>query len=354
MEIWDVYDKDGALTGRSTCRGEALAPGDFHLAVTVTVVNSKGELLLTQRSGKKTLCPGKWECPGGGVLAGETSRQGAVRELFEETGIRALPEELVYLARRQGPDWYMDDYGLRRDRDLEELTLQPEETDRAQWMPIPQWEQKARAGELFAIGYGEEYYAAVYSLAEAPADKPSPGELLDIYDQVGNLTGRSVRRGEPLAPGELCLVSAITIFDRQGRILCTLRSPEKIGAPNTWESPGGSVLAGETSRQGAIRELREETGIAVQEEELRFLHRRQIGDSIFMDVYALCWEGEPSALRLQKGETAGARWFSLTDWERLARERVILAGDYTDEFFSAVGRLAASAQIHTQEESKWQ
>ena len=27
---------------------------------------------------------------------------------------------------------------------------------------------------------------------------------------------------------------------------------------------------------------------------------------------------------------------------------------YTDEFFSAVGRLAASAQIHTQEESKWQ
>ena len=46
--------------------------------------------------------------------------------------------------------------------------------------------------------------------------------------------------------------------------------------------------------------------------------------------------------------------FGREGMERLARARVILAGDYTDQFFSAVGRLAASAQIHTQEESKWQ
>ncbi len=115
MELWDIYDSDGALTGRTHPRGQPLAPGDYHLAVTVTVVDSRGRVLLTRRSREKTLCPGVWECPGGGVLAGETSREGAARELLEETGIAAAPEELVYLARRKGPDWYMDDYGLRRD-----------------------------------------------------------------------------------------------------------------------------------------------------------------------------------------------------------------------------------------------
>ena len=91
-----------------------------------------------------------------------------------------------------------------------------------------------------------------------------------------------------------------------------------------------------------MRELFEETGIAAREEELRFLHRRQFGN-IFMDVYALCWNGSASQVKLQQGETAGARWFSLEEWERLARQRVILAGDYTDLFFDTMRRLAGRA-----------
>lgn len=169
MELWDIYDKDGAATGRSIRRGEPLAPGDYHLAVTVTVVNSKGQVLLTRRSGEKELCPGMWECPGGSVLAGETSREGAARELWEETGIKASPGELVYLARRTGPDWHMDDYGLRRDIDLESLRLQAGETDGARWMALAEWEQKARGEELFNTGFTEELYEGVHRLAEGGA-----------------------------------------------------------------------------------------------------------------------------------------------------------------------------------------
>lgn len=338
MELWDIYDADGARTGRTHPRGEPLAQGDYHLIVSVTVVNSRGEVFLTRRSAQKELCPGVWECPGGGVLAGEISREGAVRELLEETGIAASPEELVYLARRVGPDWYSDDYGLRRDFSIDSVRFQPGETEAARWMPLAEWEQKARAGELFAIGYTEKFYAAVHRLTEAP-DKPAPAELVDVYDSCGNRTGRIHRRGNPMAPGEFCLVAAITIFDSRGRILCTLRSPEKIGAPNTWESPGGSIRAGESSRQGAVRELLEETGLAVREEDLIFLHRRQTGD-ILMDVYALYWDHPAREVRLQPGETAGARWFPLDEWEEKARAREILAGDYSGTFFDAVRRLA--------------
>lgn len=336
MELWDVYDREGNRTGRTHPRGRPLAPGDYHLAVTVTVVNSRGEVLLTRRSLEKTLMPGVWECPGGSVLAGETSREGAARELLEETGIQALPEELVFLARRTGPDWYMDDYGLRRDLAVEELALQPGETDAAQWMPLDQWEQEARAGKLFATDYTEALYTGVRGLAAAE-------ELLDIYDQEGNRTGRTQWRGRALAPGEFCLVAAITIYNSSGQILCTLRSPEKTGAPNTWESPGGSVLAGETSREGAVRELFEETGIRAVPEELVFLLRRQTGD-IFMDTYALRRDIPAEEVVLQSGETAGARWFPLDEWEEKARARELLAGAYTDDFFERMRELAVGPE----------
>ncbi|MFJ9446943.1 NUDIX domain-containing protein [Kitasatospora sp. NPDC101235] len=47
-----------------------------------------------------------WVPPGGKVEAGETPREGAVRELFEETGLRAelLPEPAAVAVRSYHPD----------------------------------------------------------------------------------------------------------------------------------------------------------------------------------------------------------------------------------------------------------
>ena len=74
--------------------GPAPGPGEYHMAVIVVIVNSRGEVLLTRRAKEKDLCPGWWENTGGSVLAGETSLEAILRELREETGIRARPEEL--------------------------------------------------------------------------------------------------------------------------------------------------------------------------------------------------------------------------------------------------------------------
>ncbi|MGW1029022.1 NUDIX domain-containing protein [Streptomyces sp. NPDC002577] len=48
-----------------------------------------------------------WVPPGGKVEAGETPREGAARELFEETGLQAelLPEPAAVAVRSYHPDW---------------------------------------------------------------------------------------------------------------------------------------------------------------------------------------------------------------------------------------------------------
>ncbi|MFE1312442.1 NUDIX domain-containing protein [Streptomyces sp. NPDC058755] len=48
-----------------------------------------------------------WVPPGGRVEPGETPREGARRELFEETGVKAelLPEPAVATVRSYGPGW---------------------------------------------------------------------------------------------------------------------------------------------------------------------------------------------------------------------------------------------------------
>lgn len=170
-EIWDIYDSEGKLTGRTQARGIPLAQGDYHLAVTIVIVNSSGEVFCTLRSQQKKQMPGVWENPGGGVLAGETSLQGAIRELQEETGIQAGPEDLKFLCRRRSEGlgfsqegFFMDVYGLRRDFSVEEAVLQPGEVDAGKWVPVDEWERQAKAGEILAGAYGDDFFAAVQAL----------------------------------------------------------------------------------------------------------------------------------------------------------------------------------------------
>lgn len=87
MEVWDLYDKNKQLTGKTHTRGDEIPERHYHLVVHAWVINSKGEYLITQRAANRKSYPLMFECVGGSVLAGETSGQGAVREIVEEVGL---------------------------------------------------------------------------------------------------------------------------------------------------------------------------------------------------------------------------------------------------------------------------
>ncbi len=75
------------VEGLSLIRNSPIQDGLYHLVSEIVVRHEDGTYLLTQRDYCKKR-GGKWELScGGSCLAGETSLDGAVRELIEETGL---------------------------------------------------------------------------------------------------------------------------------------------------------------------------------------------------------------------------------------------------------------------------
>ena len=56
MELWDVYDVDRQLTGKTMVRGEPFEKGAYHIVVHICVFNSEGQMLIQQRQPFKHGC----------------------------------------------------------------------------------------------------------------------------------------------------------------------------------------------------------------------------------------------------------------------------------------------------------
>ena len=96
-------------------------------------------------------------------------------------------------------------------------------------------------------------------------------ELLNVYDNEGKLTERVVPRGDKsivLSDNEHIGVVVVFIENSKGEFLIQKTSVEK---GSEYSSTGGHVDAGETHLTSILREIKEELGIEVKEEELEYL-----------------------------------------------------------------------------------
>ena len=155
-ELNDIYDKDRNLTGRVHRRGTSWQPGEYGAVVCVWVYDGQGHLLLTRRAKGKSFA-GTWENSGGAVKAGETSREAIARELFEETGIRAEPEEFEYLDTDQDRNIFYDHYCIKRKVSLKDIVLLPGETDACMWASFGKVRWMIRSGKICRI-IGKQFF----------------------------------------------------------------------------------------------------------------------------------------------------------------------------------------------------
>ena len=132
-------------------------------------------------------------------------------------------------------------------------------------------------------------------------------ELWDAYNSnYEKIEGMTLVRDEEIPQGVYHLVCEILVRHVDGTYLLMKRDPTKPLYPNMWEATaGGSALQGESAEQGAMRELREETGIVA--ETLEPLDRT-LGQTCWHVRFLCVTDCDKKSIKLQVGETCDFRW----------------------------------------------
>lgn len=152
------------------------------------------------------------------------------------------------------------------------------------------------------------------------------GELWDIYDKDKKLTGRKAERGvDILKEGEYHIVVTGVIINSKNEILISKRAAHKeFGL--MWECNGGSILAGETSLQGIVRELKEELGLNFKEEEAIFLQelRRDRVPPNFKDIWLFKKDIDLKDITFPDGEAIEVRWVTIDEFMKMYNNKEII------------------------------
>ncbi|CAA9490851.1 MAG: GDP-mannose mannosyl hydrolase [uncultured Rubrobacteraceae bacterium] len=199
-------------------------------------VRGDGRMLLLQRP------TGTWEPPAGRLSLGEGFEEGAVRELYEETGMLVAPQAILATWVGEAPSGRALAAVTFAGRTTEEgVRISDEHLDHRwvtldEWLELPSWWSPENVRRV-AGPLGE--------LGEAPRRPPAPPA--GGNDAVANaILGAGVVIADPDGPAP--------------RALLLRRRKPPVGL---WENPGGILEPGEDFVACAGREAVEETGLEI-------------------------------------------------------------------------------------------
>lgn len=147
-------------------------------------------------------------------------------------------------------------------------------------------------------------------------------ELLDIYDDFGKTTGRVIKWGDKsvkLSKNEHIAVAVIFIENSKGEFLIQKTSREKGGE---YSSTGGHVNAGESPLESIKREVKEEIGIDIYNEnivELGYL----LYDMPLRYMFYLRKDIEINSVQTQKEEVEYVKYMNIEEINKIIESKQI-------------------------------
>ena len=141
-------------------------------------------------------------------------------------------------------------------------------------------------------------------------------EIWDLYNENRELLRKDHIRGEQLPTDGYHLVVHVWIRNSKGEYLISQRSANRPTNPLMWECVDGSVVKGEDSLQGVLREVKEEVGIDLLPEKgqvvLSDIKKIEFGKVVnkIVDVWLFDYDGEVDLGNATTDEVAQVAWMN--------------------------------------------
>ena len=165
-------------------------------------------------------------------------------------------------------------------------------------------------------------------------------EIWDLYDENRELLGKDHVRGEQLPIDGYHLVVHVWIRNSKGEYLISQRSANRPTFPLVWECVDGSVIKGEDSLQGALREVKEEVGVDLLPEKghviLSDIKKIEFGKVVnkIVDVWLFEYDGEVDLSNATTDEVAQVAWMGRSQIKELFDANMFV--DTLEYFFTEV------------------
>lgn len=163
MELIDILDEDGKLTGQVATREEVHKKGLWHRSIIVAIVNKENQVLIQQRALTKEKNAGMWDISvAGHIAAGQDSLSAAAREINEEVsvdlGTKVDVKEFRYMTSFRSKikysevfieNQFYDFFILRREKMRpENITFQKSEVNAIKFISLSELTQMRENKEL--------------------------------------------------------------------------------------------------------------------------------------------------------------------------------------------------------------
>ena len=165
-------------------------------------------------------------------------------------------------------------------------------------------------------------------------------EIWDLYDENRELLGKDHVRGEQLPIDGYHLVVHVWIRNSKGEYLIAQRSANRQTYPLMWECVDGSVIKGEDSLQGALREVKEEVGVDLLPKKghviLSDIKKIEFGKVVnkIVDIWLFKYDGEVDLSNATTDEVAQVAWMNRSQIKEVFDANMFV--DTLEYFFTEV------------------
>ena len=152
-------------------------------------------------------------------------------------------------------------------------------------------------------------------------------EYIDIFDENNNPIGEIKEKTKAHDDGNFHRTAHIWIINDENELLLQKRSASKKSHPNCWDISGaGHIRAGESVLEGATRELKEELGVEVEENELQYIatvkSTKNPKNKEFGYVYLLKCNKKVNDYIFEDEEVSEVKYVYFEELEKMVEERV--------------------------------